>query len=185
MFIDRFPNLPDLRVLDLGGTPSHWTRVPTKPAHVVVVNLDPFEATEGVDVVVADACDLPSSLNDFDLVYSNSLLEHLGGHERRRVFAGVVRDLAPRSWVQTPYRYFPIEPHWLFPGFQFLPLRTRVAITRRWPLGHIRAEGARAVEATLGVELVDRTEMDYLFPDSTILSERFCGLTKSLIAVRH
>ncbi len=39
-------------------------------------------------------------------------------------------------WVQTPYRYFPIEPHWIFPGFQFLPLSARTEISRRWPLGN-------------------------------------------------
>ena len=32
----------------------------------------------------------------------------------------------PKSVVQIPYRYFPIEPHWLFPGLQFLPQRARI-----------------------------------------------------------
>ena len=35
--------------------------------------------------------------------------------------------------VQTPYRYFPVEPHWLFPGLQFLPMG-------------LRARGAAAVD---------------------------------------
>lgn len=52
---------------------------------------------------------------DFGLVYSNSLIEHLGGHARRAAFAEQVRSLAPRHWVQTPYRYSLIKPHWLVP----------------------------------------------------------------------
>ena len=55
----------------------------------------------------------------YDVVFSNSLLEHVGGHAQRAALAREVRSLAPRHWVQTPYRYFPLEPHWLFPGMQF------------------------------------------------------------------
>lgn len=62
----------------------------------------------------------------FDLVYSNSVIEHVGGHARSCDFAGMVKTLARRHWgVQTPYRYFSIEPHWLFPGLQFLPQSAR------------------------------------------------------------
>jgi hypothetical protein len=118
-------------------------------------------------------------------VISNSVLEHVGGHAQRLRFASAVRDLAPRHWVQTPYRYFPIEPHWLFPGFQFLPLTIRAELSRRWPLVHTpsasRAEGLRAA---MGVELLSRTEMKYYFPESTIRAERMLGAVKSLIATK-
>lgn len=185
MLLHHFPDLHQMRVVDLGGTPGYWRASPLKPAHVTVINREAFEPIEGVDVVVGDACDPPPSLGIVDLVFSNSLVEHLGGYERRRLFADVVRGLAPRYWIQTPYRYFPIEPHWLFPGFQFLPLRLRVALTGWWPLGHIHGRGLDALELTLGVELIDRTELAFLFPDGKILFERFWGLPKSLIAIRE
>ena len=41
-----------------------------------------------------------------------------------------MRELAQLHWVQTPYRYFPVEPHFLFPGFQFLPLTVRAVLMR-------------------------------------------------------
>jgi hypothetical protein len=184
MLLDRFPDLEDMRVVDLGGTPTFWSAAPVKPATTVVVNLDGFRSLEGIEVVVADACEPPDWLADFDLVFSNSLMEHLGGYTRRRRFADVIRSLAPRHWIQTPYRYFPVEPHWLFPGFQFMPLNARAALTRWWPLGHIHQTGPEAVDRALSVELIGRTEMRFLFPDSAILTERFLGLPKSLIAVR-
>ncbi|MEU2629896.1 methyltransferase domain-containing protein [Kitasatospora sp. NPDC007106] len=183
-----FPDLAEMRVLDLGGTPGSWRAAPRRPAHVVTVNLDPATARHdepGLTAVVADACDLPPSLaaERFDLVYSNSLVEHVGGHSRRQRFAETVHTGATHHWVQTPYRYFPIEPHWVFPGMQFLPFRARVAISRHWPHGHIRSDGpARAVADVAEVELLSATEMRGYFPDSHLWFERFAGLPKSLVA---
>ena len=184
MLLERFPDIAEMRVLDLGGTPRYWATAPVKPNKVTVVNLEGFDPVDGVEAIVGDACDPPDIRGDFDLVYSNSLIEHVGGYERRRRLAEIVKGVAQRHWVQTPYRYFPIEPHWLFPGFQFLPLRARAAITQWWPLGHMRGGGQLALDRALSVELLSRTEMRYLFPDSTIVTERFVGLPKSIVAVR-
>jgi hypothetical protein len=95
---------------------------------VVIVNLKPQPSdVDWISTLVGDACALPRRVTDqrFDLVYSNSVIEHVGGHARREAFAAAVRNAADRYWVQTPYRYFAIEPHWLFPGFQ----------SSRWPSG--------------------------------------------------
>lgn len=187
----RFPALGDMRVLDLGGVPEAWRLAPVRPAQVVTVNLDAkiLSADEpGVTAVVADACSLPGSLTAerFDLVYSNSLLEHVGGHANRLRLAETVRMMSEQHWIQTPYRYFPLEPHWLFPGFQFLPTRARAEISRHWPFGHIRSTGLTpAVDDVAWVELLDVTEMRQYFPDSEIWRERVAGLTKSLVAVRQ
>jgi hypothetical protein len=88
--------------------------------------------------------------------------------------------------VQTPYRFFPLEPHWLFPGLQFLPARARADVTLRWPLGAYRRvhERDQAVRWSLDTELLSRTEMQHYFPDSDIVSERIGPLVKSLISVR-
>jgi len=185
----RFPELAAMRVLDLGGVPATWQRLPTGPAQVVTLNLEelPDPAEPWIVPVQGDACRLPDRLRRerFDLVYSNSVLEHVGGHLRRQAFADTVHAASNRHWVQTPYRYFPIEPHWLFPGFQFLPVCGRVALSRRWPYGHIRsADRESAVADVLGVELLSRVQLRSYFPDSEIWAERFAGLTKSLVATR-
>jgi hypothetical protein len=137
----------------------------------------------------ADACALPQVVwrHKFDLVYSNSVIEHVGGHWRRRAFADAVGALAPHYWVQTPARSFPIEPHWLFPGFQFLPIRVRASISRHWSMaapGFRNRSPAEAIEDVLSVELVSAAEMQLLFPQSTLYHERLLGFTKSLVAVR-
>ena len=183
----RYPDLGDMRVLDLGGVERHWTHAPVRPREVVLLNLPDEREASDMEVVVGDACRPPAELFErgFDLVYSNSVIEHVGGFAKQAEFAGAVKRLAPHHWIQTPYRYFPIEPHWLFPGFQFLPVRLRVAATRRWPLGHRRErDPAEAADSVLSVQLLGRTEMRSLFPDSDLWSERLGGLTKSIVATR-
>src|SRR2546423_2689516 len=143
-FADVFPHLSEMSVIDLGGTVNSWHHAPVRPRQVVVVNFDanenpaPDESGDWTRVIVGDACDLPAELDGerFDLVYSNSVLEHVGGYARRQAFAESVHRLGERHWIQTPYRYFPVEPHFLFPGFQHLPLRVKAQVMRRWPIGH-------------------------------------------------
>jgi hypothetical protein len=195
MLSDAFPSLEEMRVLDLGGTPDTWLRARVRPAAVTLLNsvtseLDlPQSSGRSVDfeLVIGDACDPPPELRErsFDLVFSNSVIEHVGGIYRRQQFADYVAAAAPRYWIQTPYRYFPLEPHWLFPGFQFLPLNVRAALSRTWPLMHTRSttrEGS--IDTALDVELIGLTELRHLFPDAAIHKERVFGLVKSIIAVR-
>lgn len=190
---ERFPELPDMRVLDLGGTVQAWERAPVTPAHVTVLNLtEPGEpSTDSIVPILGDACDAAavleatSSRTEFDLVFSNSVLEHVGGHANRTRFAESVRSLAPLHWVQTPYRYFPVEPHWLFPGMQFLPLALRARIAASWPLAHSPSPTLdKATSAAMWTELVSMTEMRHYFPESQIARERLLGLTKSIIAIK-
>ena len=185
-----FPEIESMTVLDLGGRPGMWLRAPFQPTFIHIVNLQapPPEFPDWMRVDQGDACALGPEVagNSYDLVFSNSVLEHVGGHAQRARFAANVRELGPRYWVQTPYRYFPLEPHWLFPGFQFFPLNVRAEISRRWPLVHFPPENRTAsIRRVMEIELVSKTEMCAYFPDSTLLSEKTSGLTKSLIAVKQ
>jgi hypothetical protein len=184
----RFPDIGSMSVIDLGGRAASWERSPMRPKSVLVVNLEePPDGLPGwLRAETADACNLPRHITSgsYDLVFSNSVLEHVGGHAQRLRFAAAVHSLSPRHWVQTPNRYFPVEPHWLFPGLQFLPVTARAGIVRRWPLGHsplvTRADSVRAV---MGIELLGGTEMRAYFPGSDLIRERMGGFVKSLIAV--
>ncbi|MGH9119365.1 MAG: class I SAM-dependent methyltransferase [Acidimicrobiales bacterium] len=183
----RFPALADMRVLDLGGLPQFWQAVPVRPTEVTTVNLEPAAVDEPWHRhVVDDACDPQSIRHErFDLVVSNSLLEHVGGFSQRQKLGDVIHAAAPRHWVQTPYRYFPVEPHWACPALQFLPVALRAAVVRRWPLGHARTtDHGASVSAVLWIDLLSLTEMRLLFPDSEIWRERALGITKSIVAVR-
>jgi hypothetical protein len=142
------------------------------------------------------------------------VIEHLGGHARRIAFADTATRLSSRQWIQTPNRFFPVEPHYWAPGAQFLPTGLRARAMRHWPLGNLRvvpdATGwpetqagllrfplpdrhpdiARvprhhAIRGALTIELLSASELQFYFPAAGILKERFAGLTKSLVAVRR
>lgn len=185
-----FPELRDMKVLDLGGDIDTWERASERAAHVHIVNCAPAgrEVPDWADHDCCDACDLPARLRGrrYDLVYCNSVIEHVGGYARRLALADTIRQAAERHWVQTPYRYFPLEPHLLFPGYQLLPLAARASVAQHWPLIHTRpADRRAAIRKALSLELLGRTEFAFLFPDSEILVERMAGLPKSLVAVRR
>ena len=193
VFRKAFPSLEDMTVLDIGGTAETWRRAPVKPRSVIVLNLtepgtsdDPF-----VIPVTGDACDARHVLatagidQTFDVVFSNSLLEHVGGHAKRLEVSAEVAALAPYHWVQTPNRHFPVEPHWLFPGMQFLPVRARTTVAEKWPLSHTPPSSFEvARETVLWTELISVSELRVYFPDSEIFKERMGGLTKSITAVK-
>ncbi|GAA0952542.1 class I SAM-dependent methyltransferase [Nonomuraea longicatena] len=184
-----FPDLTRMHVIDLGGTASAWLRAPIRPASVHVVNLahDDEDLPDWLRTEVGDACELPKRIlgSDYDLVFSNAVIEHVGGFARRRAFADAVHTLAGRYWVQTPYRYFPVEPHVLFPFYQFLPLNVRARINRVWPLVHTNSpDWTAALHDALDIELIGRAEMRLLFPTATMRAEKVAGLTKSLIAIK-
>lgn len=186
-FTETFPGLSGMRVLDLGGRPAFWTDAPVTPTAVVVVNLERLASRGPITAIRGDACNLPHELagEAFDLVVSNSLMEHVGGHAQRQRLADNIHASAEYHWVQTPYRYFPLEPHWVFPGMQFLPFATRVYVAKRWPLGHRHStDDAVATSAVHEVDLIGMRQMRSYFPDSNIWAERFAGLPKSLVAMR-
>ena len=184
-----FPDLPQMRVIDIGGTQAFWSRHEQHPAQVTLVNLLPQDPAgpEWLNSIVADACDLSPDLGEFDLALSNSVIEHVGGHWRRERFAEGIRRLAPRYWVQTPYRYFPIEPHFVFPFLQHLPRPLQARVVVNWPLGNYG--GLRDFDAAMGhvqnIELLTRGEMARYFPDAEIVTEHALGLPKALIAVKR
>src|SRR5262249_50192158 len=103
--------------------------------------------------------------------------------ERRLRFAESVHKLATAHWVQTPYRYFPIEPHFLAPGMQYLPVAARANMAQFWPLAIWRPRShEEALKRILNIELIDRTQMRYYSPTPPLPSEKVFGTTNSLLA---
>jgi SAM-dependent methyltransferase len=122
--------------------------------------------------VRADATEcLPFDDNDFDIAYSNSVIEHIAP-ERRAVFARELRRVARGWYVQTPALGFPIEPHSLLPGAHWLPLAARRLY---WRLGASRTDPDT-------IQLLRRRELEALFGPA--FSERFGPLTKSWMCLR-
>ena len=178
------------RILDVGGTPGNWSLLAVRP-QVTILNLPrAIEARGSLTWIFADGCQLPFRDKSFDVVFSNSVIEHLGDPLRHEQYAGEIARVGIRYFVQTPNRWVPVEPHLLTPLVHFLPRRWQKMLIEKftiweWIARPRPAERAFYLEHYLrDIRLLDGRDLRRLFPDARLVRERFLGLTKSLIAVR-
>lgn len=181
---------PDARILDVGGGYGTWLDMDLR-CDITLLNVYPIpeqHLPSGVRVktVVGDGCKLEFPDHSFDIVFSNSVIEHVGTIERQRAFAQECRRAGRQLWVQTPARSFPIEPHLIAPFIHFLPRFVQRRLIRYFTVwGLATRPTPTQVEAFLNeVHLLTYDEMRELFPDCEIIREKIFGVTKSYIALR-
>ena len=190
-FEETFAITENTTVLDVGGTPLNWTLARVRP-RLTIVNMPRARESAGDSVawVSADGRMLPFPDQSFDVVFSNSVIEHVGDPASQRRFAAEIARVGRGYWVQTPNRRFPVEPHLLMPFLHFLPGRWQAAIIRRFSIWELLARPDRDqkdfyIEHYLrDVRLLDARALRDLFPEGRLIRERVGGLTKSLIAVK-
>jgi len=183
-------------IIDIGGTYNFWLTwkdlVDWSLVNITCINLVPehFELGKGViniNMIRGDACNLAGIADSsFDIAFSNSVIEHVGGWSRMQDMANEIRRIAPFYLVQTPYFWFPIEPHARTPFMHWVPesIAYRIVMARRCGYWERRTTVSSAVEAVQSAKLLDFRQMCSLFGDAVVVRERFLGLTKSLIAIK-
>lgn len=175
------------RVADLGGVIRNWLLIPVLP-DLTLVNLtyEERDLRDGFRAVRADALCCPFRDGQFDVAFCNSMIEHLETWENQCKLASEIQRIAPSYYVQTPNKWFPIEPHYLTPMVQFVPRGIKP-----WALRWLTIWGwitkpsiDECIAQTKEVRLLGVREMRALFPEARIVRERFLGLTKSIIALK-
>ncbi len=176
-----------IKILDIGGTETYWERMnfaDEKGVTFTLCNLDPQKVNRpNFSFIPADATNLSMFKDkEFDIVYSNSVIEHLFTYENQIKMANEVRRIGKNYFVQTPNLYFPLEAHWLFPFFQFLPFKLRVYLTQHFNIGGYPKTNNRelAEKRVSEVRLLSEKEMKQLFPDGKCYREIFLSLVKSI-----
>ncbi len=192
LFIEIVKALPGtINVLDVGGTEEYWVRLSGGSTvlgrlKVTLLNIQPqVISLPNFTSVVGDARVLTQFADkQFDIVHSNSTIEHVGSFSDQKKMADEVMRVGKYYYVQTPNRYFPIEPHFVFPFFQFLPIRARVWLVQHFKLGWypVIPEYQMAIAEIEGIRLMTRSEVKQLFHNATIYEEKFLGLVKSFVA---
>jgi hypothetical protein len=176
-----------VRILDVGGTTRYWEQrglAGDDRFEITTLNLEAEEPrAANITPLAGDATDLSDHAGSFDVAFSNSVIEHLGTFDRQRQMAEQMRTAAPAMWVQTPNHWFLIEPHFYFPGWQWLPRHLRYALIQRYRLGWQGpySDPVKARTRVDDVRLMTRAELRMLFPGAEIAAERFAGLNKSWI----
>jgi hypothetical protein len=135
--------------------------------------------------VVGDGRFLPFGDKSFDIVFSNSVIEHLGDFASQQLFAKETVRVGIRYCVQTPNRWFPIDPHLFTPLIHFLPQGWQRRLLRNFTIWGLVARPTleQCDEFLQEVRLLGYREFKGLFPNAEIYRERFFGLTKSLVAI--
>jgi SAM-dependent methyltransferase len=84
-----------------------------------------------VRAVRADGRELPFADGEFDIGFSNAVVEHVaGGRAGQRQFVHELCRVSGRVFVTTPNRFFPLDPHTLVPFAHWLPRRARERVLR-------------------------------------------------------
>ena len=183
-----------LTIIDVGGRELYWDNVALENvARIDIFNLSDDEldyasveiAPKGETTfrsLIGDGCALTEIAdNAYDVYHSNSVIEHVGDWVNVERFAAEARRVAPAGWMQTPAWEFPIEPHLRQPFIHWFsrPLQRKFMRKPEWMPQPSVSERRTYVE---DINLLSRVEMNALFPDADLWTERFFGFAKSYVA---
>ncbi len=188
-----------LRVLDLGGTEAFWlTLVGPASAEFQVTLLNshidrtdlprhavPWIRSRSADARAVELWDLPAH----DLVFSNSLLEHLGDRASQELVARHIESSGRPYFVQVPNKHCPIDPHFPSPWVPYFACYPRWWQARLLTWG---AFGSGARSRTFEEALrrlrhyvpLGVSDMRALFPGGTLRVERTFGIGRSITVSR-
>lgn len=180
VFLEKMNIRGGERIIDLGGSAAFWADI-DQTLDITVVNLPGELSRTNVPpqhrftFVEGDACNLPRFAdNQFDIAFSNSVIEHVGDEEKRKQFAREARRLAPRYWVQTPSIHFPIEAHNHMPFWWYYPESLKVYFKERW-----RKKLPAWTEMIEGTTVLSVNELKIVFSDAKLHREFFMLFLKS------
>jgi SAM-dependent methyltransferase len=162
LFLKIMKPVKGTKILDLGGQPTIW---------------DFVETHHDIRYVEGDACHLPDfKFGDFDLIFSNSVIEHVGNPEKQTQFANEVMRLSNNYWIQTPCKNFPIEAHSGMPFWWYYPSWVRTYFLNQW--SKKLPDWTEMIATTTFIRKKDLRKM---LPNAKILTEWFI-FPKSFIA---
>lgn len=188
LYFRNFKLEKPISILDVGGTDYFWkkSQIPNIPGvRITLLNLH-LEKTSHphIKAIVGDATDMKEFEDKkFDLVFSNSVIEHLYTFEYQRKMAAEIQRVGRKYFVQTPNKYFPVEAHYAIPFAQYLPKRLLFFLLTKTKISRFKRWDQKAAQQYLDeIRLLSGSEMKVLFPESKLLRESVLGLTKSITA---
>lgn len=126
------------------------------------------ERYPAIRYVQGDALALPFEDGEFDIVFSNAVIEHVGDRDRQRRFVLEALRVGRRVFITTPNRRFPLEVHTLLPVVHWLPERPAHAVYDLVGKGSAKE-----------IHLLSRRALESLFPGRV----RIVSLGLTLVAI--
>lgn len=181
-----------IKILDVGGTLDFWKKSglidSNQNIQLTILNMNSLQIEPpqaNIRSVVGDARNMKEfGNNEFDVIFSNSVIEHVGNYRDQGLMAQEIIRISSRYFVQTPNLYFPIEPHFVFPFFQFLPRQVKFWLVTHFKLGwYNKVTDEREAWAIVDeIRLLSKSDFMGVFPHANIYQEKVFGLTKSFVA---
>ena len=176
------------KIVDIGGYDKFWQQL-NSFFHLefspILVNISKDWINNFNYIsVVGNGRDL-SFIKDkaFDIAFSNSVIEHISKLEDQMKMINNLRRVAKYYFIQTPAFVFPLEPHFLFPFFHWLPLKIRIWFVMHFNLGWFN-KASNEIEAKKIVEsirIMKKKEFNFLQVNASIITEKFYFIPKSYI----
>lgn len=182
-----FPLLfdPNARVLDVGGGAFPWSELKPK-AKIYILNKGAPPSKPVCccwEFVDGDGTNLQYPDASFDLVFSNSVIEHVGSLDEQKKFAKEMQRVGKRIYLQTPNKWFPVEPHLMGVFIHWLPFpvaRKLVRVATGW--GWLARPNQERVDSFLSsIRLLTKSEVVSLFPNCELSTENVLWFAKSFI----
>ncbi|MDN3669280.1 class I SAM-dependent methyltransferase [Echinicola jeungdonensis] len=187
-FKENFEGKSPIKILDVGGTEAFWKGkkfIETGDVEIIFLNLKEEPVTQpNITSMAGDATNL-SQFGDqsIDLVFSNSVIEHLYTWQNQVKMALEIQRVGKKHFVQTPNKFFFIEPHYAVPFFQFIPKSIRYFLLTKTKISRLQKwESQRAKQYIDEIRLLSHNEVQKLFPSSKIYLEKLMGMNKSFTA---
>ncbi len=183
IFLQQINPSKDTKIIDIGGTEVIW-KDNNLDKQVTILNINFGDIDKNFIYIKADACNTGIKNKSYDVAYSNSVIEHVGDFGRQKQFANEIKRIAKSYFIQTPNKHFPLEQHFLFPFFQYLPKKLKLFIGLRWKYSTVYIGGKDYLKHEIeNIRLLTKNELKELFPDAIIIKEKFFGFTKSFIVI--
>ena len=189
-------------ILDLGGgTGVFWQFIPNdlyENINIYIADITNNHKSKienyGYQFILLDEGSLQNfKENQFDIVVCNSVIEHvtidknevwsvrnsqifrkMAEHHQFEFARDIIR-ISKNYFVQTPNKHFPFELHTWLPFIQYIP--------RKFLIRFIKLTNKFWIKKTSpDWNLLTVKKMKQLFSTATIISEKCCGLKKSIIA---
>jgi len=189
-FLQLFPEAREgASILDVGGTAGWWKEDFPYNRNIAIVNIDDDLKQDvigsGFKFYQADGRALPFQDKQFQLTFSNSVIEHVGDFQDQKQFAAEFMRCGKKLYLQTPNKWFPVEPHAMTVFIQWLPYKVARRLLRYCSVwGWIARPSQQQIDEFLSTtRLLTRSEIEQLFPGAEIREEKVFGLTKSFIVI--
>ena len=189
-----------LKIIDLGGSAmfwEYWWPVQEEDGfEITLINNHDVDQTQKmrqptmpfIRNVNRDATTVTEQeFARYDLVFSNSFLEHLDGWQTQKALAERVVASGRPYFHQVPNKLSPVDPHHPFaPYFALLPyeLRVRILTVSAFAPGSHRVSLADARRWQDRYCPLGLSDMRRLFPDGEFHVERPMGVPMSILAYR-